>query len=157
VLCFADVSGANSLPCRVAILAHVNCAGHFVAFDLAFEGPHNGVTAYSHAAMQLELVRMDRALEGSLVNLPDMISGNVVAALLQRELLLSGASWIVDRDRPITLDLGGFSGWDNGIFVVARLRKRFVDSISDDLFVAGVHHVGHDGDAAVHHVWTSAT
>ena len=70
--------------------------------------------------MKLDLVGVNHAFEFCVVDLTVLHTGEFVAALLDRELLLAGAAGVLNRDGPRALDRGGGSRWNNRIFVVAR-------------------------------------
>ena len=70
----------------------------------ALKSPFNEVSRDCHGAAQLNLAATDHSRERGAVELSLLGPGEFVAALLQRELLLSNAALIPDRHCPRSLD-----------------------------------------------------
>src|SRR5260370_4696852 len=136
-----DESSVNCLPCGVTVLSHVNAASDGAALNDSFEGPGDRVSWNLHIAMKLDLVGVNDSLEFCVVNLTVLHTAEVVAALLDRELLLSCAAGILNRNRPRSLYRNRGSRRNYGIFIMPRFGQAFVDGIGDDSILSRIHHV----------------
>src|SRR3954451_11584345 len=102
----------NCLPCGVTILSHVDAATDGAALNDSFESPRNRVSRNLHIAAKLDLVGVNYALQFCVVDLAVLHPVEFVAALLDCELLLTSAAWVLNRDGPRALDTGGSSRWN---------------------------------------------
>src|SRR5215469_17186064 len=103
----SEMSGANRLPGCVSVLAHVDGSGDVVAVHGAFEGPCDDVSRDRHGAVEFDLVCVNAALEGGVIDLAGLGASEIVAVLLEGELLLAGTARIVDGDGPSAVDFAG--------------------------------------------------
>src|SRR5712691_9182091 len=113
-------SSVNCLPGGATVLSHVDVASDGVTLNDSFESPRNRVSWNLHVAMKLDLVGVNHALEFCVVYLAVLRATEFVAALLDRELLLTRATGILNRDGPRSLYGCGGSRRNHRIFVVAR-------------------------------------
>src|SRR3981189_20209 len=103
-------SSVNCLPGGVAVLSHADVAGDGGALNDSLEGPGDRVSWNLHVAMKLDLIGVNYAFELCVVDLTVLHTGEVVAALLDGELLPAGAARIVNCDGPSSLARGGGAG-----------------------------------------------
>ena len=116
----------------------------------------NAISRHHHIALQPHLVAMDRALQRAVVNLALMVAGQSIAVLLQDEMLFARTAGVMDADRPTTAQRRRCATRHHRIGILSRIAENLVKRVGQHAFIACIHHVWHQRDAAGHLVRPAA-
>lgn len=135
-------------PLGVAVFAHVDGAGEFVAFEFAREGVGEHGAFVAVAGVEDDLGAIDVAAEFAGGDVAAVGAGEFGFGLFEDEVVGGRASGVVDGEGPLAVDVGVGAGGLGGAVDFGGLGEERLETLGDEFVFAGHHHVGLDADGA---------